>query len=556
MNQTPRNKFVLAAGLLCALAQFCMSQSSNPRSEDVLAERLNELSVQLPAEIKQLDRGAVRVFLRLRLATLLWSEHNPKFAGVATALTIGGLEDLDAEKDLIPAIYATQFRRDLIALLEIHAATLAKKYKDKDPPSSRDTIDSAYSLLNTQGQENLAINMLKRHVTESQLSSNDADWEMIELFLSRLQKDHPDRLPDVLFSLMSAEENKPGTVSVRGFFYIAHFYLDVNSTIELKRTFVAAAIKATAHSYLSADPNELTDTYDLLRIVLPLASSLAPNVYSEASAQMSSLMVRLSRRQEREEIESRIKNSDDPLGTMVSEAKAASDIGLMDELLSEAAQESLAAGKLELALEAAMSLSPEGKHHQWRDQFLAQLVKSALDKEDPEFAASVISKIDDRSTRATALQMLSSHFQNSSDPTKATNIFSEELRTIDSVDDKTERAVAFLRTLPLFLQLNDGPITNFTDRAIAYVNAVPGPPDSGDREANNQYISKTAMPLAWRLLHDFQLLSERDESTALAVLDQIQRPELRLVARLGGSEGRLNLARANMSSAKGGKSRY
>jgi hypothetical protein len=551
LNPTAGNKLVIALGLLCGLAHFSMGQAINPRPEEILlAERLSELSVQLPSEIKKLDRGTLRVFLRLRLASLLWLERDPKLAGSASALTIGGLEDLDAEKDRIPELYATTFRRDLVALLEAHAPDLAKRYKDTNKEESfRNTVDSAYSLLETKGQEDSAISLLKKGISEGQIAGVNADWATIVFFLTRVQKEYPERLPDLLLTLLAAEERNPESISIRGLFFIADFYLNDNTPIELKRRFVAVSITVTARSYLLANADELTDAYDLLRIVLPLAPSLTPNLYSQASAQMSSLMTRISRRREREEIEARIEASDDPLATTISEANAARDVALKDDLFSEAAQNARSAGKLELALEAAMSISSEGKH-QWRDQFLGELAESAIDKRDPEFAATVISKIDARSRRAAALQALSLYFQNSGDPTKAIEVFSEELKIIDSTDDKSERAVAFLKTLPVFLRLNGSPISNFTERAVKYVNAIPVSGNETDRGAADRYVADTLMPVAWQLLPNFQLLSERDESTALAVIDQIQHPGLRLVARLGLCEGRLKLVKANMASPK------
>ena len=553
LNSTARNKLIIAVGFLCGSVALCLGQTSTRRPEELLiAERLSELSVQLPSEIKQLDGGTLRVFLRFRLASLLWLQQDPKLAGPASALVIAGLDDLEAEKDRIPTLYAVRFRRDLIALLEAHAPDLAKKYKDgsnKEQYSSN-AVDSAYALLKTKGQEDAGINLFKTSITEGQIPGDAPDWATIVFFLTHVQKEYPEHLPELLLTLISVAERNPENVSIRGLFFVADFYLNSNAPIELKRRFVAGAINTTSRAYLSADSGELTDAYDLLRIVLPLASSLTPNLYSQAGDQMSSLMARISRRREREAIEARIEASDDPIGAMISEAKAASDEALKDELFSEAAQRARLAGKLELALEAAMSVSAHSKR-QWCNQFLGELVESAIGKNDSEFAEKVISKIDDRPRRAIALQALSLYFQKSGNSEKAAETFSEELKVIDSTDDKTDRAVTFLKTLPIFLLLNNAPVASFTDRATRYVNAIPISVEGADSVSANQYVAKTLMPIAWQLLPDFQLLAERDESMALAVVNQIQNSELRLVARLGVCEGRLNLAKANMASAKG-----
>jgi hypothetical protein len=546
---TARNRFILALSLLTIFAPGCFGQANLPRPEQLrLDERLSELSIQFPSEIKELDGGTVRVFLRLRLASVLWSEPGEKSAGAATALCVAALQDLEEEKDSIPPLYTDLFRRDLIALLEAHAPELAKKYKGSGAGEpSQTTVDTAYSLLNTKGQEDLAISLLSKGISDSQISG-DSDWTTILFFLDHLAKQKPDRLPNVLSSLLSAEERNPGTISIEGMFLIAHLYLDNNRSIELKTRFVAVSINATSQSYAWSDARQLTDAYDVLRIVLPFASTLTPSLYPRASAQLSSLMARLSREAEREQVETRIRSSDDPLQATISEAKSASDVGLKDELFSQAAQSALKEAKLQLAFESATSVSSEGKHQQWRDQFLEELVKAAINKRDSEFAAVVIPKIEDPYHRAAALQVLSLYFLDSKNATKAREAFSEELKTIDAADDKTRKAVAFLRSLALFIKLSDGPLSNFTDPAVKYINSIPILDDKSDRAAKTKYVSEVIMPLAWELLPEFEVLSQHDESTALAVIDQIQNRELRLVARLGVSKGRLNLAKANLAA--------
>jgi hypothetical protein len=535
--------------------QVCLGQTGQPRTEDILLnDRLTELAIQFPAQIKELDNGPVRVFLQLRLATLLWSEREEKFTAQARALTVGALDDLDAGKDLVPALYSNLFRRDLVALLEAHAPDLAKRYKDK-ANSSSSAIDTAYSLLNTKGQEALAVDLLAKALADGQVSNLQApDWTAVVFFLQRLEKQQPDKLPGALSNLLSVEEAHPGTLPLDVLFWLSHSYLGPTAPTALKGRFVAVVVMATAGSSAWPDLAQVTRAYDLLQIVVPLTQSLVPALSVQAGAQLSSIMGRLSQRSDRDQVEERINNSDDPLNQTISEARSASDPNLKDDLFSEGARRALKTGKLQLALDLAMSLSSEEKRQKWRDQFLGELASTAIEKKDPEFAAIVISRIGDQLKRAIALQKLSLYFVNLRDVSKAKDLLLDSLKLIDTVEDKTQKTLALLKTLPLCVKVDDNMVSNLAEQAVKYINSIPTPDSKIDQTVNNEYLTRSLMPIAWEALPEFELLAERNEATVMALANEIQVRELRLVARLAASQGRLALAKANAATAvKGSK---
>ncbi|MCM3873844.1 MAG: DUF1216 domain-containing protein, partial [Pyrinomonadaceae bacterium] len=390
----PRFKSIYSFALCLSLVPHAITFAQKDQKtirQLIVRERLSDIADQIPANIRKVEDPTVRVFLQLRVATLLWSERDENFTAQAKALTIAALADLDSQRDLVPKLYADLFRRDLLALLEANAPDLAKRYaRDSDVGG----ITLAYSTLNVKGQEGLAIELLNRELGNGLVLDST-----ITFFLYRLEKQNPMMLPEALSVLLSAEERRVGTIPVQVLFWLVDLYLRPSNQPEIKRRFLSAAVLATAGSYTLSDANQVEQSYNLLQAILPEVKSLLPSLYPQAAGQLTSLMSRVSStRSEREKIAERIAGSEDPLSQTISEARSANDPNLKDELFLEASQLAMKQGKLRLSFELAMSVLSDSRK-KWREQVLSQIVDTAIAKKDGDLAGTIIARIESPLTR-------------------------------------------------------------------------------------------------------------------------------------------------------------
>jgi len=534
-------RYCLVLFLLISFGHYCFGQTDQIRPEELLLkERLAELGVDIPSRISKLDNVTVRNFLRLRIATVLWADAGEESSAQAKSVAIAGLEDLNTHRDQVPPLYETLFRRDLMALLEAHAPEAAKRFEKE---SDANAFEVAYAALTTKGNESLAIDLVNRALADRQVPDSS-----IIFFLRRLEQEQSARIPELLSNFLTVEERQPGTISVEMLFWLADFYLGPNRAPQLRERFVTVAVMATADSYSWSDAARIRDAYDLLRIVTPLIPSIAPSLSARANAQLASLTGRFSDRpSDRDASDERIRTSDDPLEQTISEARSANDPELKDDLFVEASQLALKKGKLKLAFELTMSISSEGQHQKLRTQFLNELVNSAIEKKDPELAGLVIARIDASLIRAAALQRLSLYFFDLKDVAKAKETLIDSLKVINSIEDKTDKTLALLKSLRVVIRVNDEMTPDLAAQLVRAINQIPGP-NQKDTSTRDEYIRKTLMPVVWQVLPAFEMLAQRDETIIPALVDQLEPREVKLAALSGASVGRLSVARRNLAA--------
>src|SRR5262249_23778964 len=250
--------------------------------------------------------------------------------------------------------------------------------------------DVAYSMLRTKGQAALAVQTFTRA-----LSGGEVPTMTMSYFLSELQRQQPLLVPQLLSDILSQQERRPGTLSIEMLFWLLEPFVWQNNRDDIKRRFLSVTVVATANSYQWSDLGQLTDAFNVLRVTVPLTQKLVPGLYPQAAAQLATVRTRLPNETvERSAIAERIRQSEDTLGQMIIEANSASSPSLKNDLLIQAAQLSLTKGKVQLAFELAMSISSDDKSKTWREQFLSELVRGAVEKKDAKLGLAIVPKIE------------------------------------------------------------------------------------------------------------------------------------------------------------------
>jgi hypothetical protein len=524
--------------LLLTLGQVCLAQ--NTQDETSFAkQRATELIADLPAQIKKVDDATVRVFLQLRLATFHWSELSENSRDRARELTLSGLQDLDEHRsDLLP-LYANSFRKDLLALLEVHAPDAAARYRAGTDTTEKvapgDPYDVALSMLRTKGQAALAVQTVTRA-----LNSGEAPTMTITYFLSELQRQEPSLMPQILSDILSAQERRPGTLSVEMLSWLVDPYIWRNNREDIKRRFVSVVVAATAESYQWSDKCQLTTAFDLLRVTVPLIQKLLPGTYPQAAAQLATVRSRLPNDTvERSAIAERIRQSEDTLGQMITEANSATNSSVKNDLLIQAAQIAFSEKKPQLAFDLAMSVVSDDNSKNWRQQFLSELVKGAVENKDAKLGLTIASKIEMPLTRAEALQRLALLFFDLKDLWKGKELLVDSLKLVRGSDNTHEKAIALLRSLRVVARVDQAMVPDVAEESIKTLNALQFEPNS-----------RALMEVVWNTMPSFEALAQWDELGALNFVEKIQRVELRTVAGFGAAKGILTTAKAKESLPK------
>ena len=543
--------------LVLTVGQFCLAQ--NVQDETPFAkQRASELIENLPAQIKKIDDATVSVFLQLRLATFYWSEPSQQSRERARAVTVGGLQYLDEHRAELVPLYADSFREDLLALLEVHAPDLAGRYRVGGDTADGDTADKvtpgnaydvAYSMLRTKGQAALAVQTFTQA-----LLGGETPTMTISYFLSELQRQQPSLLPQVLSDILSVQERRPRTLSVEVLFWLLEPYVWRNDREDIKRRFLSVTVAATVESYQWSDLGQLTNAFNVLRVTVPLIQKLVPGMYPQAAAQLATVRARLPNETvERSAIAERIRQSEDTLSQMITEANSASSSSVKNDLLIQAAQLALTKRKPQLAFDLAMSTSADDKSKEWRQQFLSELVKNSVENKDAKLGLAIASKIEMPLPRAEALQRLALLFFNLKDLWKARESLVESLKLITVSDNTPEKAIAFLKSLRVVARVDQAMVPEVAEDSIKALNALQFA--TQNEKPQSEPTRKALMSVVWNTMPSFEALVQWDELGALNFVEKIERVELRTVAGLGAAKGILALAKTKdaVPSKRGAK---
>jgi hypothetical protein len=533
--------------LLLVAGQVCLAQS-NQDETSFARQRATEFIEDLPAQIKKVDDATVRIFLQVRLATFHWSELSEQSRDRARELTLSGLQDLNEHRSELVPLYADSFREDLLALLEVHAPDLAARYRagsdttEKVKPAN--PYDVAYSMLRTKGQAALAVQTFTRA-----LNGGEVPTMTMSYFLSELQRQQPLLVPQVLSDILSQQEQRPKTLSVEVLFWLLEPFVWQNNRDDIKRRFLEVTVAATAESYQWSDLGQLTDAFNLLRVTVPLTQKLVPALYPQAAAQLATVRARLPNETvERSAIAERIRQSEDKLSQLITEANSASSPSLKDDLLIQAAQLALTQGKPQLAFELAMSLSSDEKSKAWREQFLSELVRGAVEKKDAKLGLAIVPKIEMPLARSEALQRLALLFFNLKDLWKAKELFVESLKLIRGSDNTPEKAIALLKSLRVVARVDQAMVPDLADESIKALNALQFP--SQNDKSQPEPTQRALMAVVWNTMPSFEALVQWDELGALNFIEKIKPVELRTVAGFGAAKGILTEARTQKGATK------
>jgi hypothetical protein len=532
-------KSLLVSGLVLSIGSSCAAQQTANTDLESTDVRARSLLVQVLDQTKAMDECALRTLLRLRVSTYLWSSQSEEDAKEAERVAMQAVADLDENKGSMPAGMATWMRSQLVAEIELHAPALAERLRKQDASdheATRNQFDSAYSMLKNSNEVKPSVEAMRRA-----LNSGSDPGMILLFFLGQLEQKQPTEIPGLLESIISVQEQKPDTFSLQTLTFLRDFCIREANPPQLQTRFLTAAFNAVLTASTSPDRTQLTQAYELLTSLLPAMQRLSPSLYAMAVPQAAAMARLDSQQLDLVEIHRRVEQSSDPVSQLITEANDAKNKAIRNDLLVEAAQRALGDGRLRLAIDvvADIDFKEEQKGEQrWRDQFLLDVIKSAIGKKDMDTAKYGTGKIKSPLERASALQEMARYFFESRDLSNATQILNDALKLILDSETSPAKALSLLNIVSEFTKVDDSRVVEVTQLAIKAINRIPTP-DRSDKpgsNSHNEYV-KSLVAVASTLIPLFESLARKDEQRALSLTGEIERREVSAPALFGTSIG-------------------
>jgi hypothetical protein len=496
-----------------------------PRPPQTEVSLLNNLLEQ----VSKSEEPALRIFLRLKIATYLW--NNPSGPVKPEAVAEAALADIRDHEKEIPALYVNLFRRELVAQLKAHGFDVSAYVPTPTNPQQRTEFEVAYSLLGQENSVEKAVGIMRRKIADG----NDPG-RIIVPFMQRLEQSNPVEVLKLLETIMSAEEAHPGSISSGTLFGLKHLFIREQTPQDLQHRYIAAVISRAGEK--EASTGSLVDFYTILADVGPGIKKQSPELYYLATARLSELAGQVpSATIERIAIDKRVRQSGDPLAQLLSETEAVSDPSLKEELKIEAAQVALEKGQIRTAIDLVANVQTKTRIRAlWRDQFLEGAVERAVAKGDVNTARFGIDQIRATGIRSSALQKLALYFQVNNDSARAREALNSALTLITASDDSVDKAVWLLDLAGSFVKVDRERAPKLVRAAVKVINKSPEILRRAERGSDAQLSDvESMMKILYKLIPTFQALGNLNEPTASDIAKDIQRQEFRLAAMFGAS---------------------
>src|SRR5260370_18243321 len=360
-------KFLLG-WLVLSIAISCAGQQSANNDLELTRLRTNSLLVQVLDQTTAMDEPALRMLVRVRVVTYLWSDRSEEDAKEAERVAMQALTDLDENRVSVPDGMAKWLRSQLVAQIEVHSPALAKRLKKEDASDrDGDQFDSAYSMLKDSNEVKASVQAMR-----SALSNGDPGM-ILPFYLYELEQKQPGEVPALLDSIISIQEQRLDTISLLTLIFLRSFYLKETNPRQLQTRFLTMAFNTVLTASTSPERMQVAQAYDLLTSLLPAMQKLSPSLYAAALPQAAAMARLNSNQLDLVEIHRRVEQSSDPVNELITEANDDKNKAIQNDLLVEAAQRALSDGRLRLAIDvvAGMDFKEEQKmKEQWRGPFL------------------------------------------------------------------------------------------------------------------------------------------------------------------------------------------
>ena len=528
------------------------SEAENLREQHLRVFRKHILTRTLD-QIKKMNEVGLRLSARNQILSYLSENKTPSKDEklTVTRLALDSLTDFSEHSEDILPFMADYLLSDLGAWIQKYSPDLTEKFesvaKNYKHSSEASRIQGFFELKNG---EDLAINRLRQLLREGR------ELDSLIYWLEELRRLKSREFEPLLSEIVSVAAQGP-QVSFETLFSIMPVYFRAETSMELQRRFLRMVISRTQPTNPGLEPISQR-AYELLSSLLPLYEQVLPELYEQAASQSFIMQVTLTENEKAVVARTkRLQQSLNPIEDLLTEADAAKTKTERNELLAEAAQLALKKTKFALCLDivdkldaSVAAMSPEF-WEDWKDQFLKKFVVDVLATKNTELALKASSRVSSALVRVETLALITRYWVNVDQKVAAQQVLTEASRIAGAGANDIEKTKAFFLLSLTCDPVDESRMAELLQSGIKALNNLNAPDSKDDRESYQEYI-RTLDNTGHQLTTAFKQLIKKDENGALALVEDLEKRDVRPFALIGillGLDDLLAVARTESGSA-------
>jgi hypothetical protein len=493
--------------------------------EHVLARALDN--------IKKMDEAGLRVSARNQILTYLASEKNPSAERhtLATQTARDALADLREHSEEILPFMLSYLSNDLASWIQKNRPSLTEDLEKTISALPKvDASQRIRALFDLEGGDVLAVKRIRQELEEQGASNGLYFW--LDELMKRNSKEFEPLASDI------AVRAREGQISFETLFWISDTYLRPQTSNALRNRFLATIVGRTQPANFVAEPAPQM-AYNLLTKLLPVIQQSTPELYEQALNQSFAMRASLNERQLASEARiKRLNESANPIADLKAEADSAKTKTERNELLLRAAELALEKKKFDVCLDILSEVDVNvatADPDAWPrsiDQILQNFVRAALTAKLTDTAEKGAARIADPLTRVESLNLIMRFYTKVSDWEAAQRLLIEASKVAGSADNSDQAKAFFL----LSITCDQVDASRKAELLLSAVKALNNfsKPDAGERNKTiHQTYVRRLDNVGHELTKGFKALTKQDENEALALVEKLQKPDLRTFALIG-----------------------
>lgn len=523
---------ILTTGLAIFLLQLTIARTTGQGLAKIDNGAISDANfIVIAQEIRDLKSPEFRAQLRAQLLSMIKASDSAERRHAALTVGTEALSDLRDNKDVVGLGVAGWLYESLAGALRKFggddAETMIARFaltKDEGPTPGKDLMAAVKSLSDPANAD------AAREKARAAILTGKVPAEAILGHLLALSKSNNPNLPDLLSAVLTVEERQTGFIPLNMLTFFTAVFLHPPASNDIQIRFLQAAVKSTRVPPANI-PRPIADRtiVSVLRAILDSTKTIAPELYPEVAARLTSLgSSAVAEQPEREAVEARIKASPDQLEALQQEAERAGSEAARRSFLARAARLAFTQGKFRQAVDLEIKAYGDRSANDTVDPFFADVTTAALKQQQSDAAEYAVSKMIKGLIKAQSLLQLSKYYASIKDKEKSKSALTIALKLLDQAENNNDK-------LSVAISFAQGAIP--VDSSIAYdamrltVETINKLPPRDNQKENLSYRSLMAHGRA--LVDAYRLFAAPDTTAALALAQDIKVPELRVSALLG-----------------------
>jgi len=515
------------------------SKSANAELRSLRKQQLRILHDNLLSRsldtIKKMDEVALRLSARNQALAYLSesktvSDNNLR---LKRSLALDAISDLSNNHGEIPQFMLDYLSADLTALIEKHQPDLTEKLQ-----AAKETAKSSNQAVNIRSLFELKNGDLLAAARIRKLLAQEEDLKELHFWLDNLRKQKSREFEPLLREVIVIAERSP-QISFETLLWVTPIYFHPDVPRSLQKNFAAMILSRTQPVNFSVTGPPIL-AYELLSGTLPHIQHLLPDYYERAVSQSLVLRATIDQIQlAGEERTKRLKESQSPIEDLVQEAETAKTKSERNELLAEAAELALQKKKFNSCLDIVAKLDLEITvldqvrfWQGWKNQFLKKVVKSAMVARELESAERAALGMTVSLAKVQAIASIVRYSSESGEKGAAHKLLIEAFKVSESISDVFEKAKSFILLSIICDEVDESKKAQLLISAVKVLNDLNKPTTPRDQEPYQEYL-RNLDSTGYQIMRGFKALTVSDQDAAIALADQLHKPDLRPFALIG-----------------------